>query len=113
MLSEDPTYSDDFYVQLYKEDKEFVYSEFLRISKELKESARANALQNFKDLLYEKLDKAALNEYSRWKDVKKLLKDDFKYQALKSVTLRQRLFEDFLMTEVLKSAGQKRNRMVE
>ena len=36
------------------------------------------------------------------------MKDDMRYQQLKSNSLKKSLFEDFLMNTILISAGQKR-----
>jgi hypothetical protein len=69
-------------------------------------------LKKFRELLVDKLDPLELTEYSDWKDIKLHLKSDPRYKDLASVTLKEQLFEEFMVEFVLKNHGMKRNRMV-
>lgn len=62
-------------------------------------------MDDFKKLLREKLDKDKVNENTLWKNAKLLIKDDIRYQNLKSVSLREKLFEDYIMSEILTTPG--------
>jgi transcription elongation regulator 1 len=54
-----------------------------------------------------------MKEVSKWNQIKDKIKEDPRYKALKSSKLRERLFEEFIMEEVLVTPGQKRQRMIE
>lgn len=89
-----------FYDKLYKEDKDFIYQEFTNRVSELKKSIKDQALDNYKALLREVLlikKEVPVNEHTSWKNVKDILKKDKRYSDLKSSSLRERLFEEFIM----------------
>jgi hypothetical protein len=46
-----------------------------------------------------------LNEHTKWDDVKGKLKDDDRYHLVKSSKQRQKLFDDFIMNEILITPG--------
>ena len=54
-----------------------------------------------------------MKEDSKWSQIKDKIKEDPRYKTLKSSKLRERLFEEFIMEEVLVTPGQKRQRMIE
>ena len=60
----------------------------------------------------QKLRGTILNEHTRWDDVKAKLKKDSRYALVKSSKLREKLFDDFIMNEILITPGQKRNRLL-
>ena len=53
----------------------------------------------------EKAISLKFNQNSKWSDVKKLIKDDSRYEVLKSSTLREKLFEEFVMQQILITPG--------
>lgn len=57
-------YAKEFYDKLHNLDKEFIYSEYSRLSKELKDSYKSKVIDEFKQMLKDKLDKTQLNEQS-------------------------------------------------
>ena len=61
----------------------------------------------------QKLKGTILNEHTKWDDVKKLLKDDSRYHLIKSSKAREKLFDDFIMNEILITPGQKRARLLD
>jgi hypothetical protein len=61
----------------------------------------------------QKLTGTILNEHTKWDTVKAKLKEDSRYALVKSSKLREKLFDDFIMTEILITPGQKRNRLLE
>jgi hypothetical protein len=54
-----------------------------------------------------------LNERSQWKDVKNNIKDDQRYKLIKGSKNKKKLFDDFIMTNILKTPGQKRQRLLD
>ena len=54
-----------------------------------------------------------LNEHTKWIDAKAVLHDDPRYSQLKSSSLKEKLFNDFILNEVLTTPGQKRDRLIE
>lgn len=63
--------------------------------------------------LKEKAPQLKLSEHSKWIDVKNSLKDDYRFKNIKSSSMRERLFDEFIMSEVLVTPGQKRTRLLE
>jgi hypothetical protein len=61
----------------------------------------------------QKLRGTILNDHIKWDDVKGKLKEDSRYALVKSSKLREKLFDDFIMNEILITPGQKRNRLLE
>ena len=99
--------NDSSYDQLYKleDGKEFMFSEFQSRLALLKQSEKDNAIVAFTQLMKQKLRGTILNEHTKWDDVKSKLKEDSRYQLVKSSKLRERLFDDFIMSEILITPG--------
>lgn len=53
-----------------------------------------------------------LSATTLWKDIKSILKEDKRYEQLKSSSLKEKLFEEFMISEILTDVGQKRSRLV-
>jgi hypothetical protein len=92
-----------------EEGREFMLTEFnLRVS-QLKLQERQNAIANFQALLRDTFPaRHELNGDSNWKQAKKFAQGDRRYTALGSSSMREKLFEEFLMTNFLSSPGNKR-----
>jgi hypothetical protein len=54
-----------------------------------------------------------LNELTKWNDVKAVLHDDPRYSQLKSSSTKEKLFNEFILNEVLTTPGQKRDRLIQ
>ena len=72
---------------------------------ELKKHKKESSIQSFKNMLKQKLSSMKLDENTKWKEIKKLLKDDSRYRELKSSTMRENLFEEYLMDNILITPG--------
>ena len=73
-----------------------------------------NSIEAFSQLMKQKLRGIIiLNEHTKWHSVKDRLKEDSRYCLVKSSKLREKLFDDFIMNEILITPGQKRSRLLE
>jgi len=70
-------------------------------------------VEAFTQLMKQKLRGMILNEHTKWDAVKDKLKEDSRYALVKSSKLREKLFDDFLMNDILITPGQKRSRLLE
>ena len=72
---------------------------------ELKKHKKESSIQSFKNMLKQKLSSLKLDDNTKWKEIKKLLRDDLRYKELKSSTMRENLFEEYLMDNILITPG--------
>jgi FF domain len=80
--------------------------------KEEKEKSVANFIQLLRDKLRPRFG-ITLTENTQWKEVKAILKDEPRYLGLKSSSLKEKLFNEFILNEVLVTPGQKRARLLQ
>ncbi|CDW79923.1 transcription elongation regulator 1 isoform 2 [Stylonychia lemnae] len=101
-----------FYDKLLREDKDFLYSEFNRTQQMLKIQTRENQVEKYQQLMIRLPRMMNLTAEITYKDVKKVIKDEPAYKEFKSKTMKQQIFEEFMLNEILSDVGQKRARLV-
>jgi len=103
---------DPRFIQSKLIEKEGIYSEFIKTVAKAKNDMKEKQKIAFRVMLNE-LNQSNLNEFSKWKEVKKNLKSDPRYKAVSSKKEREKLFFEHI-TELLeqreKRYGNKRKR---
>ena len=80
-----------------------MYHEFQARTAQLKIDEKATAVESFNSLLAEYRDR--LNENTTWREFKAKVNGDQRYTGLKSSSLREKLFEEYIMANILVTPG--------